>query len=230
MGNKISTPKNPVEPELSPEDKMVQQRLKMLEKNSSNQIPQNYNDNSDQINQNSTTNNNIIIQPNQLNNQIINNQMIPDIIDKKPTQKETFKKDEINQDINQQNKIKSPKKEPLIDNITKQNSNENLALNQSKPSENNALSRENSMNIKQEIEIDLEHVTIEKIFKISLNIDNKHKFIYLEDYAAGLLSEDKPLVYRIADLDTVLISIINHPDKVKILIILKAKWDFEIFS
>lgn len=210
MGNKISTPKVPVEPELSPEEKMVQQRLRWLEKNTSNQIPQNY-DNPDQIHQNSTQNSNNIIQPNQSNNQIINNQMIPDIIDNKSTQKETIKKDEIMPEINEKNKIKSPKKEPLIENITKQNSSDNL----SKPIENNALSRENSMNIKQENDIDLEHVTIEKIFKISLNIDNKHKFIYLEDYAAGLLSEDKPLLYRIADLDTVLISIINHPDKVK---------------
>jgi hypothetical protein len=61
--------------------------------------------------------------------------------------------------------------------------------------------------------IDKEHVTIEKIFKISLQ--ESDRFLYLELFHAQLLSQDKEIAFRMKDLDDIVINIINSPEKVK---------------
>lgn len=59
--------------------------------------------------------------------------------------------------------------------------------------------------------IDKEHSTIEKIFRISLSPNDK--FTYLETYHGQLLSESKEEAFRINDLDSIIMSIINHPNR-----------------
>jgi hypothetical protein len=60
--------------------------------------------------------------------------------------------------------------------------------------------------------IDKEHVTIERIFRISL--EESEKFLYLELYHAQIMSQNKDIAFRMKDLDDVMISIINHPERV----------------
>lgn len=62
--------------------------------------------------------------------------------------------------------------------------------------------------------IDKEHVTIERIFRISL--EESEKFLYLELYHAQILSQDKEIAFRINDLDDIVINIINHPERVRL--------------
>lgn len=56
-------------------------------------------------------------------------------------------------------------------------------------------------------QIDLEHVTIEKIFRISLT--ESDKFLYLEDYLASLLSFEREPVFRIKDLDEIILNLFS---------------------
>jgi len=65
--------------------------------------------------------------------------------------------------------------------------------------------------------IDKEHITIEKIFRISLQ--EHDKFMYLEFYLAQIMSMGKEIAFRIKDLDDILISIINSPERVSHIII-----------
>lgn len=64
--------------------------------------------------------------------------------------------------------------------------------------------------------IDKEHVTIERIFRISL--EESQKFVYLELYLAQIMSQNKELKFRMKDLDDIMIGIISHPEKVKFLL------------
>lgn len=61
-------------------------------------------------------------------------------------------------------------------------------------------------------DIDKEHVTIERIFRISL--EESDKFLYLELYLAQILSYDKEVAFRIKDLDEIVINIINSREHV----------------
>ena len=63
--------------------------------------------------------------------------------------------------------------------------------------------------------IDKEHVTIERIFRVSL--EESEKFLYLELYHAQLMSQDVEVAFRMKDLDEIMINIINDPDRVKLL-------------
>lgn len=62
--------------------------------------------------------------------------------------------------------------------------------------------------------IDKEHVTIEKIFRISL--EESDKFVYLELYHATIMSQDKEIAFRMKDLDEIMLSILGIPERVKI--------------
>ena len=55
--------------------------------------------------------------------------------------------------------------------------------------------------------IDKEHVTLSKIFKISL--EESDKFLYLELYLAQLLSLGKDPKFRLDNLDDIIISVIQ---------------------
>jgi len=54
--------------------------------------------------------------------------------------------------------------------------------------------------------IDKEHVTIEKIFRITLNPDSNKSFYYLEQYHAILMSvENETIAFRIKNLESVML-------------------------
>lgn len=59
---------------------------------------------------------------------------------------------------------------------------------------------------------DKEHLTIERIFRISL--EESEKFLYLELFHAQLMSQDKEITFRINQLDDIMIQIINHEERV----------------
>ncbi len=60
--------------------------------------------------------------------------------------------------------------------------------------------------------IDKEHVTIERIFRISL--EESEKFLYLELYHATIMSQNKEIAFRMSDLDEIMLNIINSPERV----------------
>ncbi len=64
-------------------------------------------------------------------------------------------------------------------------------------------------NVKQ---IDKEHVTLERIFRISL--EESEKFLYLELYHATIMSQNKEIAFRMSDLDEIMLNIINSPERV----------------
>jgi hypothetical protein len=64
----------------------------------------------------------------------------------------------------------------------------------------------------QPVKIDKEHNLISKVFRICLN-DSDSKFLYLELYHAQLMSENKEEMFRINDLDNILMSIIQNEQK-----------------
>lgn len=57
--------------------------------------------------------------------------------------------------------------------------------------------------------IDLEHVTIEKIFKITLDKDKSDKLRYLESYSEGLKESSKEMKFRVSDIDNLIILLIE---------------------
>ena len=58
-------------------------------------------------------------------------------------------------------------------------------------------------------EIDFENVVVEKVFQITLNSENKKNYIFLEMYCAQILSFGKPNVFRLENLDDIILSVIN---------------------
>ena len=56
--------------------------------------------------------------------------------------------------------------------------------------------------------IDKENVAIEKIFRMSLFKDKN--FYFLEDYSLSLSSEKKDLLFRLADLSNLTLTILNE--------------------
>ena len=57
--------------------------------------------------------------------------------------------------------------------------------------------------------IDKEHVTISRIFRITLDEKEKDKYEYLEEYLAQILSMNKETKFRIANLDEIIFSILQ---------------------
>lgn len=92
----------------------------------------------------------------------------------------------------------------------------NLILDTSKLNENKENSQTNELASKPSFEIkknfDKEHLTIERIFRISL--EESEKFLYLEFFHAQLLSQDREIVFRINQLDDIMIQIINTEERV----------------
>lgn len=58
--------------------------------------------------------------------------------------------------------------------------------------------------------IDLEHVTIEKTFRITLDKTKADKAKYLEAYAASLSENGKELKFRVTDMDNLIITMIEE--------------------
>jgi len=64
--------------------------------------------------------------------------------------------------------------------------------------------------------IDKEHVTIEKIFRITLNPDSTNNFYYLEDYHAILMSMgDEYVKFRINNLESLMLQYLFTHEEIK---------------
>jgi len=223
MGSKNSKPdqsKNEQQKkvELSPEEMMIQQRLRMLSQTTST----------------TTTNNTPNPIPNEKINSNENNvQKEKEKVHVTEKQEKTIiKKEEPRVDYMEVDSKPIENQKQLVD-FPKENSNEILQESDNKidrkASSDEAfnLPRTSSDNIKSEKEIDLENVTLEKIFRISLIEENKHKFLFLEEHVASLLSLSEPLVLRISDLDEIIILLMNHQERVY-KNINKEKWYIQI--
>ena len=78
------------------------------------------------------------------------------------------------------------------------------------PNYSNSLENDNnnpSNSNKNPKQIDKEHVTISKIFKITLDEKEKDKFTFLELYLAQLMSMNKECKFRINDLDEIILGL-----------------------
>ena len=60
--------------------------------------------------------------------------------------------------------------------------------------------------------IDKEHVSLEKIFKISLV--EKENFLFLKEYSMSLEERNVEKAFRINDLDSIIMSLITSNEKV----------------
>ena len=60
-------------------------------------------------------------------------------------------------------------------------------------------------------DIDLENITIEKVFHISLSEDNPKKYLYLELYLAKILSAEQSPSFKLENLDDIILTVINEP-------------------
>ena len=67
---------------------------------------------------------------------------------------------------------------------------------------------------KNQKQIDKEHVTISKIFKITLDEKEKDKFTFLKLYSAQLMSMNKECKFRINDLDEIILGLFNLKDNI----------------
>lgn len=92
-----------------------------------------------------------------------------------------------------------------------------MILDTSKLTENIEKTQANEIISKPSFEVkknfDKEHLTIERIFRISL--EESEKFLYLEFFHAQLLSQDKEIAFRISQLDDIMIQIISHEERVR---------------
>ena len=87
-----------------------------------------------------------------------------------------------------------------------------MILDTSKLNENNENIKSNKNAIEDKKNFDKVHLTIERIFRISL--EESEKFLYLELFHAQLMSQDKEIAFRINQLDDIVIQIINHEERV----------------
>ena len=229
MGNKNSKPTQEEE-EKNNYEKIMQQRQKILSSANSNLNPNPTNVNnkepastnimqSDQITQQQKINQEIRNnKPNQIE---INNKIDEEIV------KNNFKKAEKihceNGASDQRSSIKEAN-DSVIKTIKTDDKQETKEIKVKESNDNVIKENETSKTDdkeetkeiipKQEKEIDLEHVTISNIFKISLTKENKNNFFFLEDYATNMESESKELAFRIADLDIIIIFLLSNPQKV----------------
>ena len=67
---------------------------------------------------------------------------------------------------------------------------------------------------KNQKQIDKEHVTISKIFKITLDEKEKDKFTFLKLYSTQLMSMNKECKFRINDLDEIILGLFNLKDNI----------------
>ena len=63
--------------------------------------------------------------------------------------------------------------------------------------------------VKPKKDIDLEHVTLEKMFKITLDKEKSDKAKLLAEYLQGLKDSNKELKFRVSDLDNLIVNLIE---------------------
>ena len=123
-------------------------------------------------------------------------------------------KNNPNDNLENNNNNKNEKEEPEQTNNIDENSN-----NQTEKENNiNETNNDNSNNSQEtptpkpvKKDIDLENVTIEKVFHISLSEDNTKKYLYLELYLAKILSTGQNPSFKLENLDDIILTVINEP-------------------
>ena len=123
-------------------------------------------------------------------------------------------KNNPNDNLENNNNNKNEKEEPEQTNNIDENTN-----NQTEKENNiNETNNDNSNNSKEtptpkpvKKDIDLENVTIEKVFHISLSEDNTKKYLYLELYLAKILSTGQNPSFKLENLDDIILTVINEP-------------------
>ena len=121
------------------------------------------------------------------------------------------------QQIQEHNTNNTQNNAPIVqhkqDNVIKEPTQTIVNKNEQSTSDNNKNEQQPPSN-EQPIEppkpkvIDLENVTIEKVFKITVN-ENNQKLPFLELYYAQLLSSSQPLSFKLSNIDEVILSLIN---------------------
>ena len=112
------------------------------------------------------------------------------------------------------NNNKNEKEEPeqtnnIDENTNNQTEKENNINETNNDNSNNSQETPTPKPVKKDI--DLENVTIEKVFHISLSEDNTKKYLYLELYLAKILSTGQNPSFKLENLDDIILTVINEP-------------------
>ena len=123
-------------------------------------------------------------------------------------------KNNPNDNLENNNNNKNEKEEPeqtnnIDENTNNQTEKENNINETNNDNSNNSQETPTSKPVKKDI--DLENVTIEKVFHISLSEDNTKKYLYLELYLAKILSTGQNPSFKLENLDDIILTVINEP-------------------
>ena len=123
-------------------------------------------------------------------------------------------KNNPNDNLENNNNNKNEKEEPeqtnnIDENTNNQTEKENNINETNNDDSNNSQETPTSKPVKKDI--DLENVTIEKVFHISLSEDNTKKYLYLELYLAKILSTGQNPSFKLENLDDIILTVINEP-------------------
>ena len=123
-------------------------------------------------------------------------------------------KNNPNDNLENNNNNENEKEEPAQTNNIDENTNnqtekENNINETNNDNSNNSQETPTSKPVKKDI--DLENVTIEKVFHISLSEDNTKKYLYLELYLAKILSTGQNPSFKLENLDDIILTVINEP-------------------
>ena len=123
-------------------------------------------------------------------------------------------KNNPNDNLENNNNNKNEKEEPeqtnnIDENTNNQTKKENNINETNNDNSNNSQETPTSKPVKKDI--DLENVTIEKVFHISLSEDNTKKYLYLELYLAKILSTGQNPSFKLENLDDIILTVINEP-------------------
>ena len=108
--------------------------------------------------------------------------------------------------VNQLNNNENIKKE-INNNNNEEDGNEKNKENM--PQENKVEEEPKSKIIRKDI--DLENVTIEKVFHITLSEENPKKYLFLDFYLAKILSLEESPSFKLDNLDDIILTVINEP-------------------
>lgn len=169
-------------------------------------------------NQQQNENNNVVINQEQISNQrlaYLNRIALEQQNQQKESETEKAKDKLLEKDININTNINSKSN---VNVVLKDEIKEIVVLkNVHSVNKSNSVS---STPIKVEIkpqqpkkDIDLEHVTIEKMFKITLEKDKSDKMKFVESYLQTLIDCKKELKFRVNDLDNLIITLIEIEKK-----------------
>ena len=123
-------------------------------------------------------------------------------------------KNNPNDNLENNNINKNEKEEPeqtnnIDENTNNQTEKENNINETNNDNSNNSQETPTPKPVKKDI--DLENVTIEKVFHISLSEDNTKKYLYLELYLAKILSTGQNPSFKLENLDDIILTVINEP-------------------